>query len=88
MSCQRLSFLIGRNRVLTAAILLLWLTAGSVEAQTVETQGSSTLKTRNVLLITVDGLRWQEVFGGADATLMDKDAGGHERLQFLVPWLH
>ena len=34
------------------------------------------LKTRNVLLITVDGLRWQEVFDGAEATLIDKEAGG------------
>lgn len=33
-------------------------------------------KTHNVLLITVDGLRWQEVFGGAEAALVDKDAGG------------
>lgn len=28
------------------------------------------LKTRNVVLITSDGLRWQEVFGGADRELM------------------
>ncbi|MFO0975222.1 MAG: alkaline phosphatase family protein [Planctomycetaceae bacterium] len=32
--------------------------------------------THNVLLVTVDGLRWQEVFGGSDETLLDKDAGG------------
>lgn len=31
-------------------------------------------KTENVFLITMDGLRWQELFGGADATLIgDKD---------------
>ena len=29
-------------------------------------------KTRNILLVTTDGLRWQEVFGGADA-------GAHEQ---------
>ena len=29
------------------------------------------LKTRNVFLITTDGLRWQEVFGGADEALLD-----------------
>lgn len=34
------------------------------------------LRTRNVLLITMDGMRWQEVFRGVDATLMDKEAGG------------
>ncbi len=34
------------------------------------------LKTRNVLLVTIDGLRWQEVFGGAEPALIDKEAGG------------
>ena len=28
------------------------------------------LKTRNVILITLDGIRWQEVFSGADSTLI------------------
>jgi len=30
---------------------------------------------RNVILVTIDGLRWQEVFGGADERLMSDDAG-------------
>jgi len=33
-------------------------------------------KTENVVLVTYDGLRWQEVFGGADGSLFDKDHGG------------
>ena len=33
-------------------------------------------RTRNVLLVTIDGLRWQEVFNGADAALFDKAGGG------------
>ena len=36
-------------------------------------------KTRNILLVTIDGLRWQEVFRGADETLMSAEhpaAGG------------
>ena len=33
-------------------------------------------KTRNVLLVTIDGLRWQEVFGGADESLLNKEHGG------------
>ena len=33
-------------------------------------------KTENVFLITVDGLRWQEVFSGAEAALISKDMGG------------
>ncbi len=27
-------------------------------------------KTENVILITLDGMRWQEVFGGADSSLI------------------
>lgn len=34
------------------------------------------LKTRNVFLITTDGLRWQDVFAGAQETLMSKAGGG------------
>ena len=32
-------------------------------------------KTHNLLLVMTDGLRWQEVFGGADSALMDKQNG-------------
>jgi hypothetical protein len=30
----------------------------------------------NVLVVTFDGLRWQEMFGGFDATLNTKEDGG------------
>lgn len=33
-------------------------------------------KTRNVILIVTDGLRWQEVFTGAERALMSKTPGG------------
>jgi hypothetical protein len=33
-------------------------------------------KTQNVILVTADGLRWQELFGGIDAQLLTKEAGG------------
>jgi len=33
-------------------------------------------RTRNVFLITVDGLRWQEVFNGAEELLMNRENGG------------
>jgi hypothetical protein len=33
-------------------------------------------KTQNVVLIVSDGLRWQEIFTGADASLMNDKAGG------------
>ncbi|MCS6859599.1 MAG: sulfatase-like hydrolase/transferase [Abditibacteriales bacterium] len=35
-------------------------------------------RTQNVILITFDGLRWQEVFYGADEALMNKENGGVE----------
>lgn len=34
------------------------------------------LKTKNVILITTDGLRWQELFSGADEALLNKENGG------------
>lgn len=33
-------------------------------------------KTRNVVVVTLDGFRYQEMFGGADKSLMDRDFGG------------
>lgn len=37
---------------------------------------ASAAQTRNVVLIVCDGLRWQEVFSGADPLLMNDQAGG------------
>src|ERR1700761_5737951 len=34
------------------------------------------LKTQNVVLVVSDGLRWQEVFSGADPLLMNEKNGG------------
>jgi len=36
---------------------------------------STDVKTRNVIFVMTDGLRWQEVFRGADAALIDKEHG-------------
>ena len=33
-------------------------------------------KTQNVILVMTDGLRWQDVFSGADAALLNKESGG------------
>ena len=49
------------------ALLAFFAAAQSLHAQ---------LKTRNVVLIVSDGLRWQEVFTGADASLMNSEHGG------------
>jgi type I phosphodiesterase/nucleotide pyrophosphatase len=50
-------------------ILLALLTAAAAHAQ-------SAPQTRNVVLIVSDGLRWQEVFTGADPTLLNEAHGG------------
>jgi Type I phosphodiesterase / nucleotide pyrophosphatase len=50
-------------------ILLALLCAAAAHAQ-------SALQTRNVVLIVSDGLRWQEVFTGADPTLLNEAHGG------------
>src|SRR4051812_12080667 len=33
-------------------------------------------KTENILFVMLDGLRWQEVFTGADEALLNKERGG------------
>jgi len=52
------------------ACLTLTLALSSASAQTPH------FKTRNVVLIVSDGLRWQEIFSGADPTLMNSEHGG------------
>src|SRR5262245_45415114 len=63
---------------------------------------AATPKTRNVILVTTDGLRWQDVFRGADEALINKAMGGvtneaalreqywdaspEARRQKLMPW--
>lgn len=47
------------------------------------TTGQNSRQTENILLITIDGLRWQELFGGADESLMNKDFGGVKGLEAL-----
>jgi hypothetical protein len=37
---------------------------------------SNSFKTRNVVLVVSDGLRWQEIFTGADPALLDSEHGG------------
>jgi hypothetical protein len=53
-----------RIRVVLSALLAITLTAGAAT------------RTKNVFLITTDGLRWQEVFTGAEELLMNKTNGG------------
>lgn len=55
------------RRILLLALLLLLLGPGSLLAQR---------RTENVFLITTDGLRWNEIFGGVDEQMINKAFGG------------
>jgi hypothetical protein len=59
-------------RTARCALLVVALAAGSLAPA----QTPAPLKTRNVVLIVSDGLRWQEVFTGADPTLLNEKNGG------------
>ncbi|MGO8971929.1 MAG: AP protein [Steroidobacteraceae bacterium] len=63
-----------RFRVVTAAVFLL-LSAAAATAVAAATAASAA-STRTVVLIVTDGLRWQEVFTGADPTLLNEKDGG------------
>lgn len=56
-------------RRLLASLLLLHLAAAAFAAD-------GALKTKNLLLVTLDGLRWQEVFRGPDEAFINKEFGG------------
>ncbi len=42
------------------------------------------LKTKNVVLVMTDGVRWEEVFRGAEQTLMSRGAGGVKDVNLLA----
>ena len=46
--------------------------------------GASPHRTENIVLVTADGLRWQEVFGGIDKSLMHAEKSGHEECRALA----
>jgi Type I phosphodiesterase / nucleotide pyrophosphatase len=69
--------------VLAALILVVSIGAGRA-AEPRESAAAVKTKTRNILLVTTDGLRWQEVFGGADPALMNKANGGVENIDLLT----
>ncbi|AMV38058.1 alkaline phosphatase family protein [Planctomyces sp. SH-PL62] len=63
-------------RLALAALILLG-TASQATADDSRTEPTGPItKTKNVILIMSDGLRWQEVFSGADPALLNKKDGG------------
>jgi len=68
------------HRRFCCAFLLGWITLiAPLQAAT----PTANRKTENVILMMTDGLRWQEVFGGAEETLMTKENGGVQDVDAL-----
>jgi hypothetical protein len=63
-------------RELLRIVLLAVLAAAPLHAQPPVQSGTSAQRTRNVVVIVSDGLRWQEVFTGADPLLLNEANGG------------
>lgn len=71
---------IGAIRITPAVLALIALCTLSAWPLPASSAGDSAQrKTENVVLITYDGLRWQEVFSGCDETLLNRDQGGGVR---------
>lgn len=51
-------------------------------------QAQQTLKTKHVFLITLDGLRWQEVFSGADEKLINSKKYSPESVHIMPQFWH
>jgi hypothetical protein len=58
-----------RALTLCSIVPLTLLAVGDVSAR-------QTARATNVLVVTLDGMRWQEVFGGLSSELLTKEAGG------------
>lgn len=56
--------------------LLRGLVAAAVLTAIVTTPGSAQTQARHVVVITIDGLRWQEFFGGANRDYFKRDKNG------------
>ncbi len=63
-------------RIIGGMICLVMVAYVAAHGEEPKAQSRPKLKTRNILLVTSDGLRWQEVFGGADSTMFNKESGG------------
>src|SRR5262249_43900435 len=62
-----------RRRV--GPVLALAALAAAASSAAVSSPRAPGRRSENVVLITTDGLRWQEVFGGADESLLTEEAG-------------
>jgi Type I phosphodiesterase / nucleotide pyrophosphatase len=69
---------------ITLATFVLVVPLGAGRAAEPRESAPAKTKTRNILLVATDGLRWQEVFSGADPALMNKANGGVDNLNLLT----
>src|SRR5712671_1314356 len=63
-----------------AVLLALLAVAGATPAQS---PPAARPKTENLILVTLDGMRWQDVFTGADNRMMNKEQGGVADVRLL-----
>jgi hypothetical protein len=68
------NLLLARNFVMRSFVVY-WLAAISCLGASAS-PGVAVEKTKNVIVVTLDGYRWQDFFGGADDSLMNKQDGG------------
>jgi arylsulfatase A-like enzyme len=71
--CSARPFRASRRSLLALLGLVALLAAG---APSQARRSGPKRRSENVVLVLLDGMRWQEVFGGADQRLMDKESGG------------
>jgi len=62
--------------LLLAVLTVAFLAVNSAPRSRAQVPSSAALKTRAVVLIVSDGLRWQEIFTGADPLLLNSKNGG------------
>jgi hypothetical protein len=64
------------NKLTRAVLVVACFLSVALSVAPASAQAPAPLKTKNVVLIVSDGLRWQEIFTGADPTLIDSEHGG------------
>ncbi|MFO1094527.1 MAG: alkaline phosphatase family protein [Planctomycetaceae bacterium] len=62
-------------------VAILALATGHHAGSGVQAADAPNRRTENVLLVTFDGFRWQELFTGADESLINKEFGGVKRIE-------
>jgi len=71
------------RKSLIASALLLAAAAPTFASPVAKTSTTQKQKTERVIVLMLDGLRWQEVFNGADSTLMNKENGSVKDIDAL-----